>query len=424
MTGRRAKKGSLIVTILAVISLFTLTKSVETSAATKYIKPEEFIEAIVKELNIPVGNDSYVDAAINVGIVKEDDDFSSDLTRADVAVLLNRADEYLYGETLDHELVNLALEKRISDIKNIDKDKRVDVVKCYLKGFIKGYSNGDYSTDREFRGDKKISRKGALDTIKMLKDKSLRAETSPDGQLIRTTKLPKNAELFPYILASYPNKYYEWTLRFQNSNLTINGEKAKLINLVDYASPVDIEKLNIDRYSDFATIKNISLNEWLEKAKNHLKLVFSADYRTISDEWINSLITTDYAYESKYEKFSRRNIEDYLKNMKENKTILEYDKIAIDGSSLYYYNGSFYLRAYVKYRVISSVVKGDVDSDTLVNESPYEKVLYNTYGADIRGFELGKWTEGYYNIMLDDTSGSDGSLGVVTGIYVKGKELD
>ncbi|HHU71663.1 MAG TPA: hypothetical protein GXZ21_06455, partial [Clostridiales bacterium] len=279
MTGRRAKKGSLIVTILAVISLFTLTKSVETSAATKYIKPEEFIESIVKELNIPVDNDSYVDAAINVGIVKEDDNFSSDLTRADVAVLLNRADEYLYGDTLDQDLVTLALEKRISDINSIDKDKRVDVVKCYLKGFIKGYSNGDYSTDREFRGDKKISRKGALDTIKMLKDKSLRAKISPDGQLIRTTNLPKNADLFPYILASYPNKYYEWELKYQTI-ARLNKDK-KLTNLVDFAPPKDVG--NIRDYEDFSLIKNEHINEWVDKAKKHLELVFNVDYRTIGD---------------------------------------------------------------------------------------------------------------------------------------------
>ena len=415
MTGRRAKKGSLIVTILAVISLFTLTKSVETSAATKYIKPEEFIESIVKELNIPVDNDSYVDAAINVGIVKEDDNFSSDLTRADVAVLLNRADEYLYGDTLDQDLVTLALEKRISDINSIDKDKRVDVVKCYLKGFIKGYSNGDYSTDREFRGDKKISRKGALDTIKMLKDKSLRAKISPDGQLIRTTNLPKNADLFPYILASYPNKYYEWELKYQRVKVYENGEEKALENLIDYASPANINKANIQKYDDFTSIKEQHMDEWVKKAKAHMELVFNVNYRTIGDEWYNSILKTSDKYGTKYQKFTERNLQEYMKKVVSNKTIVEYAKLAVDGSTLYYYDGNFYMRIYAKYRILSSKDLSIPDSNTPFSEWSFDKVLYSSGLAHIGDFSLGEWKEGFYDIILKDPE-ANGNLGVF-GIY-------
>ena len=415
MTGRRAKKGSLIVTILAVISLFTLTKSVETSAATKYIKPEEFIESIVKELNIPVDNDSYVDAAINVGIVKEDDNFSSDLTRADVAVLLNHADEYLYGDTLDQDLVTLALEKRISDINSIDKDKRVDVVKCYLKGFIKGYSNGDYSTDREFRGDKKISRKGALDTIKMLKDKSLRAKISPDGQLIRTTNLPKNADLFPYILASYPNKYYEWELKYQRVKVYENGEEKVLENLIDYASPANINKANIQKYDDFTSIKEQHMDEWVKKAKAHMELVFNVNYRTIGDEWYNSILKTSDKYGTKYQKFTERNLQEYMKKVVSNKTIVEYAKLAVDGSTLYYYDGNFYMRIYAKYRILSSKDLSIPDSNTPFSEWSFDKVLYSSGLAHIGDFSLGEWKEGFYDIILKDPE-ANGNLGVF-GIY-------
>jgi hypothetical protein len=40
--------------------------------------------------------------------------------------------------------------------------------------------------------------------------------------------------------------------------------------------------------------------------------------------------------------------------MKKNKTIVESSKVAVDGSSLYYYNGRYILRVYVKYRIKSS----------------------------------------------------------------------
>lgn len=406
MTGRRAKKGSLIVTILAVISLFTLTKSVETSAATKYIKPEEFIEAIVKELNIPVGNDSYVDAAINVGIVKEDDNFSSDLTRADVAVLLNRADEYLYGDTLDQDLVTLALEKRISDINSIDKDKRVDVVKCYLKGFIKGYSNGDYSTDREFRGDKKITKKGALDTLKMLKNKSLRAKISPDGQLIRTTKLPKNADLFPYILASYPNKYYEWKLMYQRvTEYDEDNNVKKLINLVDYASPTDINKLN----KDFPVTKK-EMNDLIDDIQRYLELVFNVNYKTIDQEWYDEILSLDYQYNTNFEWVARRKLDEYIERMKKNKTIVESGTIAVDRSTMYFYDNVFYMRIYVKYRILSSDDLSTPSPDQPISKHAHRKILFSKSTFNIGEYKLGEWKEGYYDIVLSDNT--RGSLGI------------
>ncbi|NLK27892.1 MAG: hypothetical protein GX306_06070, partial [Clostridiales bacterium] len=158
----------------------------EQKTVNVYITIEEFAELIAKKIGLETISDLE-----NAGIIKEGDfsNYTKNITRTDAAVLLNRADEYLYGDKLDPNLVELALEKRISDIEKIKKSKQIDVVKCYLKGFIKGYSNGKFSTDREFRGSSRMTREGALSCIKMLKDKSLRAKISPDGQLIRTTNL-------------------------------------------------------------------------------------------------------------------------------------------------------------------------------------------------------------------------------------------
>ncbi len=348
---RRKRIMPVILAVAICITSMLVMEPAETSAATTYIKPEEFIRALVKELDLPVDS-SNVDAAIKAGIVKDGEEFSSNLTRTEAAVLLNRADEYLYGDTLDPKLLELTLEKRISDIQSIEEDKRLDVVKCYLKGFIKGYSNGKYSTDRKFKGNSKMSYNGALKCIAMLKDKSLRAKISLDGQLIRTTNLPKNAELFPYILASYPNKYYEWELKYQTI-ARLNKDK-KITNLVDYASPKNIDNLNVSDYEKFSLIKKECINEWMEKAKKHLELVFNVNYRTIDNEWYDSILKTNYQYGTVYEWLPRKKLDWYIEMMKQNKTIVEADKIAVDGSSLYYYNDSFYMRVYVKYRVISS----------------------------------------------------------------------
>ncbi|NMA74696.1 MAG: hypothetical protein GX963_11155, partial [Bacteroidales bacterium] len=304
------------------------------------------------------------------------------------------------------------------------KDKRLDVVKCYLKGFIKGYSNGDYSTDREFRGNKKITRKGALDTIKMLKDKSLRAKISPDGQLIRTTKLPKNAELFPYILASYPNEYYEWELQFQTTaRLMGDKELSEMTNLVDYASPAYIDKLAIDKYDNFEKIKKESLNDWVENARKHVELVFNVDYRTIGDDWYNAILKTNYQYGTVYEWFPRKKLDAYIKKMVPNKTIVEYDTVAIDGSTLYFYDNSFFMRVYVKYKIVSSEDLSIPNGNTPSTDWSYDKVLFNYGFAFLENVELGEWREGYYDIQLADYN-SEGNLGVnCLNIYPR-QELD
>lgn len=409
-------KGVLFVVLLALIGFcnFIIMEPAETTAASKYIKPEEFIKSLVEELELPVdNNNSYIDAAIKVGIVKEDDNFSSYLTRADVAVLLNRADEYLYGDTLDPELVTLALEKRISDINNIDEHKRLDVVKCYLKGFIKGYSNGAYSTDREFRGNNKITRTGALDTLKMLKNKSLRAKISPDGQLIRTTKLPKYADKYPYILASFPNEYYDWMFLFEDGTRKEYDKKlgeyveVPFVRYVDYAYPVDMDKTT--NIKNFPEIRDQYLDTWFEKAKVHLETIFNADYRTIDDEWVETLLKTDYQYGYNIISDKQRDrIEDYVNRMKENKTIVESDVIALDKSSLYFYNGRYYFRAYVKYRINSSKMK--------IENIPYEKnnLIYTRDYLWLKNVKIGEWRECCFEIALTSYADRDkGNLGVL-----------
>jgi hypothetical protein len=400
-------------------------------AATIYITVETFAKALTNELGLtPIAGEQksqYVNALINTGIIREGDfsSYTKYLTRTDAAVLLNRADEYLYGDKLNSDLVNMALEKRISDIKQISESKRADVIKAYLKGYVKGYSNGTYCENRKFKGGSKITKSGALAWLKLLKDKSARAKVSPDGQLIRTTKLPKNYKMFPYILESYPNSYYEWQFKFQTAKLIGSDNKEiELKSLVNYASPADIDKLTTERYPDFPEMKKQNLNTWVEKTKKHLDLVFNVDYRTINDNWKEELLKYDYAYGCPLEGASKRNIDNYVKGMKENKTIVESSKISVDGSSLYYFNGGLYLRAYVRYRIVSSNVLGNIDVDTLIDKCPYEKILYSTSFVDIRGFELGKWVNGYYNINIGKSYGNTGDLGVVTGLFYETKGLD
>ena len=391
---------SILIAIIIATSFFN-QDSKQANASTIYITVEDYAKALAKELGLKSieGEQSsgYVNALIKEGIIKKGDvtDYKKDLTRTDAMVFLNRADEYLYGETLEEAFVQLALEKRISDISKIKTSKRKDVVKAYLKGYIKGYSNGTYSTTREIRGGKKITKSGALSCMKLLKDKSLRAQISPDGQLIRTTKLPVYAERFPYILASYPNEYYDLLFHFEYTGLELRGKKVERINLEDYANPVDVKKAPY-RFSSYIDER---VDTWVEKAKAHLNVVFNVDYRTIDDSWIDSLLEVDNGLKVQ-ERWSRVALEEYVTGMKKNKTILESSSIDVDRSSLYFSDGLYYLRAHIRFRINSSVASLTPDIDSLISKRLHNDIIFSVTFVNFDGMKLGEWYDGYFEITL------------------------
>ncbi|MBE5967322.1 MAG: hypothetical protein E7255_10260 [Lachnospiraceae bacterium] len=419
------KRSALRISFVLFVAFFLTFTTTTVSAASTYITVEEFAKELAKEIGLKPADGSeesvYVNALIEKSIIKPEDfsSYKTDLTRTEAAVLLNRADEYLYGDTLDPKFVELTLEKRISDIGSIEEDKRLDVVKCYLKGFIKGYSNGKYSTDRKFKGNSRMSYDGALKCIAMLKDKSLRAKISPDGQLIRTTKLPKNADKYPYILASYPNEYYDgWKFMFEGVTAstydteTNQWKVRKLEHFKEWAYPFEVDKST--DIPNFAELKAKMLDVWVEKARTNLKMIFNADYRTIDEEWVETVLKTDYTYGyGKMEENTKKWIEKYVERMKKNKTIIESDQIAIDGSSLYYYDGCYHLRTYVRYRILSS-------ETVYENKTPYDTndILYSSgHPICFSDFELSEWKECCFDIILGNYE--VGNLGVMYVVFVE-----
>ena len=412
---------ALVLTIIICITSISFTPANQVSAASKYITVTDFAKALAAEIGLsPISGEhssGYVNALLDKGIIEEGDfsSYSGYLSRTDLAVLINRTDEYLYGDTLDPKLVQIGLEKRISDIKKIKASKRTDVVKCYLKGMIKGYSNGTYSDSREYRGSRKITKSSALSCIKMLKNKSLRARISPDGQLIRTTNLPKYAKKYPYILASYPNSYYDWPFYYEgitrtryNPN-TGREEEIPLVYLKDYASPADVDKTT--EMDNFAEMKKEQLDSWVDKVKIHMESIFNVDYRAIDDGWIDKVLSVHYTYGYfAGEDQTKSRLEKYVQKVKENKTIVESSKIALDGSSLYFYDGMYILRVYVKYRIISS-------KTTYKPREGYDtnNIFYTSYPICLNAFDLGEWKECCFDITLANYTSED-NLGVYRAI--------
>lgn len=402
----------------AVICLLTLVSVTpgKAYAASKYITVEEFTTELVKALELkPVTNpeiSASVDALMSAGIIKKGEfkDYSKNLVRADAAILISRADEYLYKTEVDDKLIQTVIEKRISDINSLSKSKWEEVAKAYIKGYIKGYSNGNFAPDREMRGKQKVTRDGVLNMIKMLSNPSLRSKVSPDGQLLRTTNLPKNAERFPYILASYPNAYYDRVFEYETIHreaydMTEQRMKEKpYVRMVDYAWPVDVPKfMGEETYN--MVVENY-LDTWVEKAKKYTELIFNVDYRTIDEEWADKVYEVSSEYES-YDfevEAQRKRLNNYINQMKENKTIIECGGVAVDGSSLFWSEGAYFLRVYVKYRIKSSALTPEQCFDMFCGgdlEVYSRNIIYNDIQfVYLPNFKIGKWETTYYDLIL------------------------
>ena len=391
----RKKMIVLVVVFSVLVTSVGSQKTAEVFAATKYITVDAFIKQLVVSIKLKVDTTKsktpYIDAALTAGILKKGQfkKYSSYIARGDAAVLLNRADEYLYGDTVSEDLVKVILEKRISDITKISSSKRESVAKCFAKGIFTGTSNGYYIQNRSFKGKSYLTSTDATAVIKLLINPKSRAKVSPDGMLIRTTNLPKNASKFEYILACYPNKFYERPFEFMMYENWETRSRDK------YAFPVDMNNWTFRNWYDswsFSEEMDKYLYDWVNLTEKYLNYVFNVDYRTVDDKWINGL-------GSLYTNSNRNEADDiktyYIGKMKSNKVIVESSIIAVEPSVFYYDNG-YCMRAYVKYRIIAK--------DITVEQS---NLIYNSFPF-LDNLKNGLWREGIFDIRLGTNNGSNG----------------
>lgn len=379
------------------------------------IKTGEFIELMAKTAKLEADQEAespYLEAAKTAGLVKDGEfkNLEAIITNTDAAVLANRTEELLNGTKYDERKYDLIVSrKRISDLGKIATEKRPDVIKVYMKGIMIGTGNGKCSQDRRFNGSEKLKKSTANLIAARIKTPSKRRKLSPDGQLIRTTNLPKNYKDYEYILESFPNSFYEAKFRYQSTKYYYEPKE-----LEDYASPAKVRKMVFSPKLGLTQgeVMDRYLYDWCDKVEKNLWHQFNADYRTIDKEWINGIRSTYYVFgDPENDRIQTREIEKYVKEMKKNKVIVEASKIVVEPSSQYYASGD-YIRAYVKFRVVSgpiqmfdSKVKGVVLSDIFCGEYAY-----------VKDFEKGVWLERYFDINVGTRNGSsDGSDYAISG---------
>jgi uncharacterized protein YajQ (UPF0234 family) len=390
----------IILTIMPIIISPLSHTSVQAETASKYIKITEFAKELLSELGLQPsvkvdGIDGHINQLKNIGVIKDVDfkSYNGYLTRGDMLIILNRADKYLNKTEISEKLIEKIIDMRISDIKSVKKAKRIDIAEGFARGFLKGFSNGYYITNRNLKLTSKVTREAAINCIKMLKDTSLRVKLSPDGQLIRTTNLPKNADKYEYILAAYPNEFYEKPFEFVFYN---DYEKYKDKDV--YLYPVEMRSKTFRNWYEewpLSEVMDKYLYDWADRAERYLQYIFNVDYRTINDDWIKGL-TSVYAHSNiECEEHIRKY---YLDYMKSNKVIIESTIIAVEPSTLYK-DDDYCMRAYVKYRITAK--------DMNVS---HNRLIYAAYPY-FRNLKSGEWRTGIYDIRFstNDAFYGDGS---------------
>lgn len=430
----------LIISIISPMGRLSMA-TIKVKAAEKTITIGEYIEMLITKMKIPVetsesnndndndndnGNNSnvstvnnsttsqsnpneenistqdyqqvYIATAVKAGILKSADEFvvSKAMTRAECAVLTNRADIYQKGKLVQSKCENIVNLKRIADLNKIDKSYQADVIAVFAKGIIIGYSKGKYSQDREFRGNNKITYNGAKDVINKLLNIKLRKKMSPDGQLIRTTNLPKNYKAFDYILEAFPNSFYEMKFAFQYGYKQIWDKKkdgwvtVDMVEMEDYARPCKIREWSKEKKESI----DLYLYDWCEMVGKNLKYRFNVDYRTIGDKWFDGIRHTyTESGSEEIDSVYSKELKDYIKNVKKHKIIIKAQKIVVEPST--FYTDSFDIfRCYVKFKIISC--------DNICIDS--SKIIF----SDLCNLKLtkGKYLERYFDIEIAPSFGS------------------
>ena len=278
---------------------------------------------------------------------------------------------------------------RVNDIKSAGKRHQLDLITVLKKGIIIGKSMGRYTQNRNLMPKRKVSLAEAKKVIERVYDSKKRYPMSPDGQLLRKTNMPFWASDYKYILASYPDSYYE----------TMFGYESHLATSFKLHSSYDPPKYAYERIlNGYETNDNIY--EEADKVRRFQNHRMNVDYRTIDKKWRDKLIS--FYRRKEHTKKSdlngmKKEIDKYIRFVKENKVIIESKPVATDASSAYYWYITPSFHTYMKFRIVSCK---NLDKNLY-------KIIYGSHVGDWsyglakyreKKVKLGEWCEGVYQV--------------------------
>lgn len=276
---------------------------------------------------------------------------SGNITVSDACVLANRADILQNGEKESDNILTkkdyIIKYNRISNLNQIPKVKQGEVISCFAKGIFTGKSDGWYSQSDTISTKVYLNKSQAQTIRNRIINKKIRKKITEDGQVIRTTKLPNNANKYPYIVESLPNSFYD--------DYYFNWEgRVKLLSKFDKIRyPKDVTKGTMWLYDKELPVK-LKIDryryEWVDKVKKNIMTRLNFNYKTVTNRWVNDLQQTYFIYNDDYDKRFTDYILNYVKKAKANHVIIKCDQVLVEPSSLYYSPvGGYTFRCYVKF---------------------------------------------------------------------------
>ena len=375
----------------------------------------------VSDLGLKSGDAEKLCAAVKLGIITGSvKKYGKNITTAVALKLISNADRIANGTDVSEADISFCVKNRIADISKVKKQDRKGESEGYIRGFIKGTAK-NYSHKRTLKGNKKISLNAAKDMVAKLYDLKARYTLSPDFQITRTKDLPRNAELYSYIVDSFPNAYYETGFNgMSNKNFFDKGVGLGADSLKErmqrtsftFVFPFELDEFNsleypgpcfsYDNQTFTITYRNgIVPNEMVGSCEEFYRYALNVDYRTIEKDKKWQKVMRKY--------LTKKEIKDYIKHCKENKTIIECDVVAADRSSVYWYNGEYNCKIYAHMRVVSDIptklgkTMGS-DQDTYGYLYPVKRgyepgTLFtrSVLGPLYMDYKLGEWTDFYLN---------------------------
>lgn len=340
--------------------------------------------------------------AVDVDVLKDSGIKNTDAatTVQTAAYLLEKADSSINGGWLSYDydlFIHVQDYNRISDLKKAKKDYQRSLMMCYTKGIMIGKSNGKYSQSRKFLPTSKITKSEATKLVNRLSDTSKRFKLTYDGQLTRTVNLPKNYKEYPYILASFPNSFYEKKMWYtkQRNNSGWHAETPK-----QTAKNADSE-----------------LRDMIcDTVRKNLELRLNVNYKkTFTSKWKSELANTYFSPSN-----MTSDINKYVTAAKARKVVVESYKIVVDPSMMWRdESADYYVKVYVQFKV----KRGNVPTATSKRQN---EVIFGNYTA-MKNLDSHK-TVTYCDEFKVGVSGNNGNIaqmgledGDIANVFVKSK---
>jgi hypothetical protein len=370
----------------------------------------------------------------------------------DACVLLVKAYESLYGKKISKTETNFIIKNRIYESGRIPSKRIKWMAKAYAYGLISGEKTADYSALRLFKPKAKCSRSACRKMIDRLLHENSRYKLTSDFQMLRISQKnrPKLEKLYPYILDSFPNGYYDCMFNFMVHQAKVfEAKDSPLWNArgcTDYCKVMtwdttfskltfedrlgiicdydDDDRLKVycayltpAEYDAGAAGRNkvtgylgMAMNSerkqaMADTAEEYAMRVLNIDYRTIADdiEWQEYMLKNG---------IDRSDIDRYIKECIEDELIIECDMTAADISGIYFDKTPFtfsrsegVVRTYAHYRVVSDNGKAFPFDELTISNGAGTQCLRNTVVSD-DGYMFvwdpcNEWQDGYFDIGME-----------------------